>query len=274
MSQGPLHLRQAHLLAGSQKKQRRKSAAVCSLDRPRNRREGRTQQRKKSRKTRGRSCCGSQTRAPERGCVLLSMPRSQTPAMALNKHIGTIRMMASGRLQLSYCAARVRNTRTTRSGKMKAMVLPAKISWNVKSDTLLPLASLLGPRSAGQECPVNPQTGMSAPRNGSWRTSTTLMPRIATMNPPLTPPRRGTDTEWTNACSPPGRGRVWVGSWRIHVFSCRPCRFGGRVGNRFGEPGVGGNLGHARIDRIGGQVRQVQHSDPAAAQPHVDCGLG
>src|SRR5437762_4075051 len=31
---------------------------------------------------------------------------------------------------------------------------------------------------------------------------------------PLTPPRRGTDCARTNACSPPRRGRGWVGSWR------------------------------------------------------------
>ena len=37
---------------------------------------------------------------------------------------------------------------------------------------------------------------------------------IATMNPPLTPPRRGTDRTQTNACSPPGRGRGWVGFWK------------------------------------------------------------
>src|SRR5437870_13512969 len=37
---------------------------------------------------------------------------------------------------------------------------------------------------------------------------------IGTMNPPLTPPRRGTDRARTNACSPPGRGRGWVGSWK------------------------------------------------------------
>src|SRR5438477_1214685 len=37
---------------------------------------------------------------------------------------------------------------------------------------------------------------------------------IGTMNPPLTPPRRGTDRTRTNACSPPRRGRGWVGSWR------------------------------------------------------------
>src|SRR3989442_3221466 len=37
---------------------------------------------------------------------------------------------------------------------------------------------------------------------------------IATMNPPLTPPRRGTDRTQTNACSPPGRGRGWLRSWK------------------------------------------------------------
>src|SRR5439155_16868150 len=41
-----------------------------------------------------------------------------------------------------------------------------------------------------------------------------LCARIGTMNPPLTPPRRGTETARTDACSPPGRGRGWVGSWR------------------------------------------------------------
>src|SRR5438093_12438676 len=41
--------------------------------------------------------------------------------------------------------------------------------------------------------------------------STTFVPCIGTMNPPLTPPRRGTDR---NACSPPGRSRGWVGSWK------------------------------------------------------------
>jgi len=41
----------------------------------------------------------------------------------------------------------------------------------------------------------------------------TLMHCTGTMNPPLTPPRRGTDATGTNSCSPPGRGRGWVGSW-------------------------------------------------------------
>src|SRR5438094_2226553 len=40
------------------------------------------------------------------------------------------------------------------------------------------------------------------------------------MNPPLTPPRRGTDGTRTNSCSPPGRGRGWVGSWRASFRSC------------------------------------------------------
>ena len=46
-----------------------------------------------------------------------------------------------------------------------------------------------------------------------WSAPTTLMPCIESMNPPLTPPRRGTDRTPSNACSPPGRGRGWVGSW-------------------------------------------------------------
>src|SRR5436309_5787065 len=40
------------------------------------------------------------------------------------------------------------------------------------------------------------------------------------MNPPLTPPRRGTDRTRTDACSPPGRGRGWVGSWKASFRSC------------------------------------------------------
>src|SRR5438552_16690046 len=40
------------------------------------------------------------------------------------------------------------------------------------------------------------------------------------MNPPLTPPRRGTDKATTDAGSPPGRGRGWVGSWRAYFRFC------------------------------------------------------
>src|SRR5437867_1201833 len=49
---------------------------------------------------------------------------------------------------------------------------------------------------------------------GSWGASFRFCACIGTMNPPLTPPRRGTDRTRTDACSPPGRGRGWVGSWR------------------------------------------------------------
>jgi hypothetical protein len=49
---------------------------------------------------------------------------------------------------------------------------------------------------------------------GSWIASFRFSAFIGTMNPPLTPPRRGTDTARTNARSPPGRGRGWVGSWK------------------------------------------------------------
>src|SRR5437867_2993738 len=40
------------------------------------------------------------------------------------------------------------------------------------------------------------------------------------MNPPLTPPRRGSDTTPTTAWSPLGRGRGWVGSWKASFRSC------------------------------------------------------
>src|SRR5438093_6031089 len=49
---------------------------------------------------------------------------------------------------------------------------------------------------------------------GSWVGPIRFFACIGTMNPPLTPPRRGTDRTRTDACSPPGRGRGWVGSWR------------------------------------------------------------
>jgi len=40
-----------------------------------------------------------------------------------------------------------------------------------------------------------------------------ILAPIGMVDPPLTPPRRGTDEPRTKACSPPGRGRGWVGSW-------------------------------------------------------------
>ena len=51
-------------------------------------------------------------------CVKMSLFNfaSQTPAMAANKHIGTMRMIDSGNDQLSYCAESTRNTNTTASG--------------------------------------------------------------------------------------------------------------------------------------------------------------
>src|SRR5437867_2561166 len=37
------------------------------------------------------------------------------------------------------------------------------------------------------------------------------------MNPPLAPPRRGTDRTRTDTCSPPGRGWGWVVSWKARI---------------------------------------------------------
>ena len=55
------------------------------------------------------------------------------PTSADNRHIGTIRMIASGRLQLSYCADSARNTNSTHSGKMYSAVLPASTSCSESS---------------------------------------------------------------------------------------------------------------------------------------------
>src|SRR5439155_16851023 len=49
----------------------------------------------------------------------------------------------------------------------------------------------------------------------SWKASIRFYACIGTRNPPLTPPRRGTDRTRTNVCSPPRRGRGWVGSLRV-----------------------------------------------------------
>ena len=45
------------------------------------------------------------------------------------------------------------------------------------------------------------------------------------------------------------------------------------VGNGFGEPCIGGDLRDTGIDCVGGQICQIQHSDPATAQPHMNCGF-
>ncbi len=44
---------------------------------------------------------------------------------------------------------------------------------------------------------------------------------IGSMNPPLTHPRRGTDTTQPNACYPPGRGQGWVGEHGEQIFRLR-----------------------------------------------------
>ena len=64
-------------------------------------------------------------------CVstLLSMPRRCTPAIAASRHIGTIRMIDSGRIRLSNCAASTRKTNSTAMPKTRPDVLPAAFCW-------------------------------------------------------------------------------------------------------------------------------------------------
>ena len=49
--------------------------------------------------------------------MLLSEPFSFTPTIDDSRHMGTMRMMASGSDQLSYCADRIRKTSSTQIGK-------------------------------------------------------------------------------------------------------------------------------------------------------------
>ena len=49
---------------------------------------------------------------------------SQTPAIELSRHIGTTRMTASGSAQLSYRAAKTRNTPSTPRANSNIAVLP------------------------------------------------------------------------------------------------------------------------------------------------------
>ena len=86
------------------------------------------------------------------------------------------------------------------------------------------------------------QAVQEAGRSGSWRAPFRFFASIGSRNPPLAPPRRGTDRARTFACSPPGSGRGWVGSWKARLRLCvcigamKPS-----VGRRlFGVPPSGG----------------------------------
>ncbi|MNN95145.1 hypothetical protein D3C81_2139050 [compost metagenome] len=56
---------------------------------------------------------------------MLSIPLRFTPSMAAKRHIGTIRMIASGRVRLSYWAASTRKTKSTAMPNTTPAVLPA-----------------------------------------------------------------------------------------------------------------------------------------------------
>ena len=68
-------------------------------------------------------------------------------------------------------------------------------------------------------------------KGGSSQPPKVFRPRFGTMNPPLTPPRRGTDRTRANVCYHPGRGRGWVGSWK-GSFRSRACNGTMNLGKR------------------------------------------
>ena len=75
------------------------------------------------------------TRTMKPICVkmLTSMRIAATPAIEQSRHIGTTRITARGSDQLSYWAARTRNTKTTASPKTYIAVLPARFCMRVNS---------------------------------------------------------------------------------------------------------------------------------------------
>ncbi len=65
--------------------------------------------------------------------MLASPPVHQTPSMAASKHMGTIRITASGITQLSYNAASTRNTSSKATGNTTSAALPWLTCWKLRS---------------------------------------------------------------------------------------------------------------------------------------------
>ena len=63
----------------------------------------------------------------------MSMPRRPRPLTAASRHIGTIRITASGSVQLSYWAASTRNTQIAAATNTSSPVLPAWRSCSASS---------------------------------------------------------------------------------------------------------------------------------------------
>ena len=59
--------------------------------------------------------------------VVVHARAGHTPLMRARTHIGTIRMTASGSVQLSYCAASTRKTNSTAIGEESGAVLPDRL---------------------------------------------------------------------------------------------------------------------------------------------------
>lgn len=96
--------------------------------------------------------------------ILLSMPRSQTPASAASTHIGTTRMMLRGNDQLSYNAERMRKTNKTQSGKDEYGGIPRE---NLLISERSPLeAKAIRQRASGGICHRSKRLTGTEPRSG------------------------------------------------------------------------------------------------------------
>ena len=78
----------------------------------------------------------------------MSCPRSTTPVIEAMRHIGTMRITASGKVMLSYWAASTRKTNTTASTNAKTAVLLARNCWKASVCPLI--AEALGQRLGGK----------------------------------------------------------------------------------------------------------------------------
>ena len=71
----------------------------------------------------------TRTISPTCTSTLLSQPVTQIPNIADRMHMGTMSTMASGSIQLSYCAASTRNTNKTASANTAMPISPAAFCW-------------------------------------------------------------------------------------------------------------------------------------------------
>src|SRR5439155_12614797 len=119
------------------------------------------------------------------------------------------------------------------------------------------------------------RTGAPAFARGSWKASFRSCACTGTMNPPLTPPRSGTDRTRTDACSPPGSGRGWVGSWRgsLRRKMDMAVRFNHNFMDAVRNGGEGRPASRPKDLNSSGDLRSSHHLHRAVLRPITRTGM-